>query len=237
MGLTIPTEQTRDLENSLPGGVYNSTPPTVPDGGYVPDQVDVNGNKKVTLAGAATGNTTVGGTFTGFQNTLPWAVFNTTPTVRTSGQGGPLQADENGSLKNRETHASTAEDNPNQVIASAIRPLAVSTYSWTRFQNLGANATLNVKATPGNVKAVHCRNINAAAHYVQLHNTATVPAGGAVPLYTFLVPATSAITIGDTFFGEHGAHFTTGIAFAFSTTEATYTAATATDQMTHIMFK
>jgi hypothetical protein len=155
----------------------------------------------------------------------------------TNGNYATFNTDSLGHLWNREGYASTAEDNANQVIAGTIRPLAVSTYSWTRFQNLGANATLNVKATPGNVKAVHCRNINAAAHYVQLHNTATVPAGGAVPLYTFLVPATSAITIGDTFFGEHGAHFTTGIAFAFSTTEATYTAATATDQMTHIMFK
>lgn len=237
MGLVTPTEQTRDLENSLPVGVYNTTPPTVTNGQAAPLQIDAAANLKVTLAGAATGNTTIGGTFTGFQNTLPWALYNATPTVRTNGQGGPLQADENGSLKNRETHASTSEDNPNQVNATAVRPLAVSTYSWTRFQNLGANATLNVKATPGNVKAVYCHNINAAARYVQLHNTATTPAGGAVPLYTFLVPAQSSITIGDTFFGEHGAHFTTGIAFAFSTTEATYTAATAADQMTHIMYK
>lgn len=154
-----------------------------------------------------------------------------------SGRYATQNTDSLGHMWSREGYASTSEDNPNQVNATAVRPLAVSTYSWTRFQNLGANATLNVKATPGNVKAVYCHNINAAAHYVQLHNTATTPAGGAVPLYTFLVPAQSSITIGDTFFGEHGAHFTTGIAFAFSTTEATYTAATATDQMTHIMYK
>lgn len=32
-------------------------------------------------------------TLTGWLNNLPWAVFNTTPTTRTNGQGGPLEAD------------------------------------------------------------------------------------------------------------------------------------------------
>jgi hypothetical protein len=38
-------------------------------------------------------------TLTGFLNTLPWAVFNTTPTTRTNGQGGPLEADASGNLR------------------------------------------------------------------------------------------------------------------------------------------
>jgi hypothetical protein len=41
----------------------------------------------------------VSATLTGFLNTLPWAVYNATPTPRTEGQGGPLQADANGNLK------------------------------------------------------------------------------------------------------------------------------------------
>lgn len=44
------------------------------------------------------GITTVSSTLTGMLNTLPWAVYNTSPTVRTNGQGGPLQADANGNL-------------------------------------------------------------------------------------------------------------------------------------------
>ncbi len=45
------------------------------------------------------GITAVTATLTGWLNTLPWAIYNATPTVRTEGQGGPLQADVNGSLK------------------------------------------------------------------------------------------------------------------------------------------
>jgi len=44
------------------------------------------------------GLTTVSSTLTGMLNTLPWGVYNTSPTVRTNGQGGPLQTDASGNL-------------------------------------------------------------------------------------------------------------------------------------------
>jgi len=44
------------------------------------------------------GVTTVTATLTGWLNALPWAVYNATPTVRTEGQGGPVQADVNGNV-------------------------------------------------------------------------------------------------------------------------------------------
>lgn len=44
------------------------------------------------------GITTLSSTFTGFLNTLPWAVYNTSPGTRANGQGGPLQADAQGNL-------------------------------------------------------------------------------------------------------------------------------------------
>ena len=120
--------------------------------------------------------------------------------------------------------------------AVAVKPLPASTYSWTRFQNLGANATLNVKATPGSVKSIYCHNLNASARYIQIHKTATTPAGGAVPELSFLVPANGVVLIDGSYLGENGYYCTTGIAFAFSTTEATYTAGAAADQMSHIMY-
>lgn len=112
-----------------------------------------------------------------------------------------------------------------------------ATYAPTLFSNLGADATLNVKATAGNVFSVYCNNENASDRFLQLHNTATVPAGAAVPLYTFRVPATGDVLIGTDFFTAKGGRFTTGIAFAFSTTKDTYTAGTNTDQTTLIHFK
>lgn len=45
------------------------------------------------------GITAIGSAFTGFLNTLPTAIFHTAPTVRTDGQGGPLEADAAGNLQ------------------------------------------------------------------------------------------------------------------------------------------
>ena len=155
----------------------------------------------------------------------------------TDGDYSTLNTGSLGHLWTQEGFAAVAEDNTNGVIASAIKPLATSTYSWTLFQNLGADITKNVKASAGNVKSLYCHNINGAARYIQIHNTATTPGGGAVPAYTFLVPNGGAIILDGAWFGENGANFTTGIAFAFSTTEGTYTAGVAADQVTQIMYK
>lgn len=120
------------------------------------------------------------------------------------------------------------------LVASA--KVASSTNAPTRFANLGANATLNVKASTGNVFSLYCNNENAAEQFIQLHNTATVPAGAAVPLYSFRIPAAGDVLIGTDFFTNEGANFSTGIAFAFSTTKDTYTAGTAGEQTTIIHY-
>lgn len=127
-------------------------------------------------------------------------------------------------------------DSGNAVERIAWKPIAASTYAPTRFVDLGANATANVKATAGNVFSLYCNNENAADRFVQLHNTATTPGAGATPVYTFRVPAGGDVLVGTDFFTAMGAHFTTGIAFAFSTTKDTYTAATAGDQSTIVMY-
>lgn len=130
----------------------------------------------------------------------------------------------------------SGEDEANTVFKMIHKKLAASTYAPLLFQNLGANATLNVKASTGNVYAVACHNLNGGNRYTQLHATATVPGGGAVPAWTMLVPPASTAIFGEDFFSEEGINFVNGIAFAFSTTEATYTAATAADQMTHVVY-
>ena len=75
-----------------------------------------------------------------------------------------------------------------------------------------------------------------SARYLQLFNTATVPASGATPVFTFLVPAGGVTIMDGAFFGPNGVNFSTGLAFACSTTEKTYTAATASDHVTQIMY-
>lgn len=127
-------------------------------------------------------------------------------------------------------------DNTLVVAAIVHKPLPSATYAATRFQNIGANATLNVKASTGNIFSVYCHNLSGADRWLQLHNTATTPGGGAVPALSFYIPAGGVVEKGNDFFTLEGTNFATGIAFACSTTEGTYTAATATDHFTQLMY-
>lgn len=179
------------------------------------------------------GVTTESTTITGV-NTLPWAVYNATPRTRSEAQGGQLQANTTGDLKVAESFAAQAEDNTNGVIAGQIKPLAVNTYSYTLFSNFGTQTLKNVKSSAGNVYSLIFHNKNIADRYVQLHNTATVPSSGGVPLLSFLVAPSSEVKVGTEFFGSGGMNFSTGIAFAISTTEATFGTAEASDQVTFI---
>lgn len=96
----------------------------------------------------------------------------------------------------------------------------------------------NAKAAAGKLLALHATNANAALRYLQVHNLATAPAAGAVPLYSFPIAAGSATVPGsveksESFFGLGGVSLGTGISIAVSTTLATYTAATGTDHVVH----
>lgn len=230
-------------------GKYNATPPSLSDGQTV--QVRVTSTGALVTDGAGTITSVVpgtGATNLGKAEDSPHASGDVgvemlavrTDTPASSGANGDyvtVNSDNLGHLWAREGYAPQYEDNTNGVGAMVIKPLAVSTYSPTLFTNFGANATLNVKATPGNVYSLYCDNLNAAVRYLQLHNTATTPAGGAVPLMTFKIPATSTLVLGTDFFTLAGENFSTGIAFAFSTTEGTYTAGAAADQFTQIQYK
>lgn len=174
---------------------------------------------------------------TGMQNILPMGRYNLSAPTLTDGQMINHQLDVSGNLKNVEQFAPGAEDNTNAVYAVAIKPLAGSTYAPSLFKDFGSNATLNVKASSGNVTSVLCQNLNAAIRYLQLHNTATTPSGGAVPFVSIPVPGSSTVIIGQDFFTAHGINFSTGIAFAFSTTSSSYTAGSSADQMTEITYK
>lgn len=56
------------------------------------------------------GITTIGSTFTGFLNSLPWAIYHATRTARTDGQGGPLESNANGDLSTTEGTRRYGED-------------------------------------------------------------------------------------------------------------------------------
>jgi len=82
------------------------------------------------------GITAVTATLTGFLNTLPWAVYNATPTVRTTGQGGPLQSNANGDLNSNLNTYLRGEDLAFNVLKTQTRgtytvPLTASALVFT----------------------------------------------------------------------------------------------------------
>lgn len=165
----------------------------------------------------------------GVLDVIPLAVFNAAPTPRTEAQVGPLQEDSLGNLNVTVATKLAGEDFTNDLIGVMTKPTISTTYSWTRFQNLGANTTLNVKASAGQLFSIYCHNITGSPRFFQFHNTATVPAASAVPLLTFLVPLSSSIVMGADWFGENGSNFSTGIAYATSLSESIYIAGAASD--------
>lgn len=154
----------------------------------------------------------------------------------------PGEYDTLGNLYTRESYAPAAEDNSNGVIAYVRKPLAVATYAPTLYAPLTQVTKNVIKATPGNVFSVYVTNDNAAVRYLQLHNKATAPAAGEAPLYVFKIPAGTAnnpgtLTLDEAFFARGGAHFTTGIGFAVSTTFATFTdSATASEHIINVQY-
>lgn len=201
------------------------------------DQVTANANEVVTKTGSVTAATLTAET-TKVIGTINVAAAQTIA-VTNAGTFATQATLQTGANAIGKLAANSGVDIGDVDVLSTTFPTPVSTatYSPTSFQNLGANATLNVKASAGNVYSLYCNNENAAERFIQLHNTATTPAGAATPLFTFRIPEAGDVLIGTDFFTNAGAHFTTGIAFAFSTTKDTYTAGTATEQSTIVMYK
>lgn len=100
--------------------------------------------------------------------------------------------------------------------------------------NYGAQVAKIVKASLCDVTAVTATNRNASTRYFQLHNLTAAPSGGEVPYRVWPVPGSSVLVLDADDFGD-GMRMDTGCAYAWSTTEGTYTAATASEHSTEIM--
>lgn len=116
-----------------------------------------------------------------------------------------------------------------------LKPISGATYTGTKVQN-NSFTTLNLKSGSGNVLSFRCINTTASTRYLQFHNTATTPAGGATAQEKFLVPASSQIVIGPGDIMFDGIYFSTGIAYANSSVATTYTAGAAGDLLLDIIY-
>ena len=100
--------------------------------------------------------------------------------------------------------------------------------------NLGSANQAVLKASAGAVYKIYCYNKNAATRFFQIHNKATAPVNADVPVESFPIAANSALLIDIAFFGASGRACSTGVSWAFSTTEATLTLGTAADQTSSV---
>lgn len=81
-------------------------------------------------------------------------------------------------------------------------------------------ASRALKASPGTLISLVGYNSKASAQFIQIHNTTSVPADTAVPVYTFTVPATSNFALDVPI---SGMPFTVGISVCNSSTGPTKT--------------
>lgn len=151
----------------------------------------------------------------------------------TEGDVGNIKTDLSGRVITTAGTLSAGEDLSNNLVGVLPKPVVGTTYTGTRTQDLSFTTT-NLKATPGNVLRFEVTNTTGATRWFQLHNTATTPGGGATAQHFYLVPANSQIILGPGELTSAGLPFTTGIAYANSTTASTYTAGTAGDLLLNI---
>lgn len=135
-------------------------------------------------------------TLTGMLNQLPWAVFHTTPTTRTTGQGGPLEALADGSLITADSRAPNYED---QTVGRAMVEMR---YNTTRIST--ATATNDIATGPGYLSHITFGKL-IAAQVLDVYDALTVTG---TPIFKYTAPTVLAAPPLTIYFNRK---FTTGI--------------------------
>jgi hypothetical protein len=172
------------------------------------------------------------------RSALPDGTVNTAPAAGCNKLGAQSQYVALGRVPlvdiERAGGGTTGSDAANGVTPTAQKPVIAATYSDSIDVSYGTAINHRSKNAAGLFKAFDVSNVNAALRWFQIHNTGTALAGSEVPIESFPIPAGSASqpgnkTLGYDFFGPNGIYCSTGITWAMSTTQGTYTAATAAD--------
>lgn len=124
------------------------------------------------------------------------------------------------------------EDETNTLMATATKPVAVSTYSPDMDTSTATEASSVSKASAGVLYDVTFSNGNANTRYFQLFNSTTVPADTTIPVVTFACPPSSTIALS----WPKGRYFSTGIVWCNSTTQNSKTIGSA-DSLADVHYK
>lgn len=231
------------------GGRYNTAAPTLTNGQRGNIQLDVNANLKITdptvSKGAGVTDATTIRVVTATDGPSIAVLGTTTDAAVSTDANGSINAHIRGlivllvsvittvsavvHIKVGEQFQPTAEDNPNGVIATISKPLAVSTYVYSVALSAALEASRAVKASAGVLRSVTARLDSTAAsgtYYLHVLNAASLPANGAVthlvaPVKRIHVLGTDDIITWD--LTGNGIYASTGIVIALSSTEFTLT--------------
>ncbi len=111
------------------------------------------------------------------------------------------------------------------VAVDSTTPTGTAAFAYSSADSTALEASHVIKASPGVIYGINGYNSAASTVFLQLHNTTTLPANTAVPVVTFLVPATSNFAYDA---GRFGKFFSVGITAVTSTTGPTLTVSGAT---------
>ena len=165
-------------------------------------------------------------------------VYNASPPSPANGATVPLQSDASGNLKNTMATLLWSEDATNSTGKSTNKVVVASTYTPTLDMSFGTAVTHNSKATAAVLFGADVTNVNAAVRYFQIFNstggTGTVIMSFPIPAGTSTAP--SRLTLGPALFGSNGVYLSTGLTWGISTTNATYTGATAAEHNVNLLY-
>jgi hypothetical protein len=126
----------------------------------------------------------------------------------------------------------SGEAQSDNVMMVVEKPLAVSTYTPDMDTSAAAEASSVTKASPGVLFGISAVNSSGSGRYWQAYNSTTVPADSTVAVLSFYVAAGGSIN--EAF--PKGRYFSTGIAWAWSSTPAVKTVGS-TDGTADVRYK